>query len=69
MNVALCNDCLRGPLEIAGHENLVLAAEAGNRTAIYHCVACRSLWAREYRGEGRFGWTQVAAPEKAEAAR
>jgi hypothetical protein len=51
-----CIGCERGPVGFDGHERLRRHGTLGTSPAMYKCLECGSLWAREYEGAGDYGW-------------
>ena len=59
--VPLCDDCVRRPSGLEGHDRIFLTHDERSPDGrhLFRCSACRSLWLREYAGDGVFAWVMV----------
>ncbi len=60
MNSAACIDCERGPVGIAGHDNL-FSYSMGPSEMYFKCRACGASWRRRPGGLS-YSWDPVARP-------
>jgi hypothetical protein len=59
---AACEDCLRRPLGLEGHEGLYLANTL-KKGPLFKCARCNTTWIRSYEGAGIFAWMEYGSVE------
>jgi hypothetical protein len=70
----LCAACVRRPLAIEGHDQLVphfesTASEPAGPAILFVCMKCGAKWSRVYAGEGVFVWARYSHPGGGKAVR
>jgi hypothetical protein len=60
---ALCEDCLRRPMGLEGHDGLDLATTVKKKGPLFRCVRCNMAWIRSYEGAGIFVWMDYGSVE------
>lgn len=57
-----CENCLRRPSGIEGHEDMQLFdGRSPDGRQLFRCGRCGTLWTRSYEGSGTFVWILVDA--------
>lgn len=58
---ALCEDCQRRPQGLEGYDGIFLTVDVKTPSGrhLFRCARCKSLWLREYEGDGIFTWVLV----------